>query len=174
MELILLLLGKKASRCSIAVNFLPTSPPEFRSKAVKPIWMILEQENTDPYYENAIEKYFKRPNGHEFDIITYPEYFRKYKIISNQYEIYNIITTSWGSLKEIKKHPFFFITGSAGIVIKICDQENVEVAFPLTDGIKTFTVQKDTVYFTFNDRHVLEEYERLQEIYNKNITSFFT
>jgi hypothetical protein len=33
---------------------------------------------------------------------------------------------------------------SIGIIfINICDQENVEVAFPLTDGIKTFTVQKD-------------------------------
>src|SRR5436305_5340537 len=217
--------------------------------------MILEQEDTDPYYEDAISKYFERPNGYEFDIITYPEYFSKYKIISSvsgnqtywrdkknrivikrkkeilvrfqyltiknaepffyqkllsnrparsedelkinyttyqsafqyfylreyaiatqdiinatrlshssysrnyrnlidnllisvqqdikeiigkqlcnlipkpiiitdnevlntpqdQYEVYNIITSSWGSLKETKKYPFFFITGSAGI-----------------------------------------------------------
>ncbi|GBB98754.1 hypothetical protein RclHR1_33040003 [Rhizophagus clarus] len=39
---------------------------------------------------------------------------------------------------------------SVGIVIKICNQESVEVAFPLTDGIKTFTIQKDTVFFIFN------------------------
>ena len=45
--------------------------------------MILEQEDTDPYYEDAISKYFERPNGYEFDIITYPEYFSKYKIISS-------------------------------------------------------------------------------------------
>ena len=32
----------------------------------------------------------------------------------DQYEVYNIITSSWGSLKETKKYPFFFITGSAG------------------------------------------------------------
>jgi hypothetical protein len=42
MELILLLMGKKFSRCSIAVDFLPTSPPGFQLKAVKPAWMILE------------------------------------------------------------------------------------------------------------------------------------
>ena len=133
--------------------------------------------------------------------------------------------------------------GSIGVVIKICNQENVEVAFPLTDGIKTFTIQRDTVFFTYNgmpakrtqfplqnafaltvhktqsitlphstlsldesifacrqayiamsrsplwdkldiksfninsiktDKHILKEYERLQEIYNKNIQSFFT
>ncbi|GES98086.1 DNA helicase Pif1, ATP-dependent [Rhizophagus clarus] len=82
MELMLLLMGKKVSRCTIAVDFLPTSPPGFRLKAVKPAWMIIEQEDTDPYYENAIEKYFERPDGYEFDILTYPEYFRKYKIAS--------------------------------------------------------------------------------------------
>jgi polynucleotide 5'-kinase involved in rRNA processing len=32
----------------------------------------------------------------------------------DQYEVYNIITTCWGSLKEMKKYPLFFITGSAG------------------------------------------------------------
>src|SRR4051812_11743052 len=137
------------------------------------------------------------------------------------------------------KHGLY--NGSIGVIMKICDQENVEVAFPLTDGIKTFTIQKDTVFFTFNgmpakrtqfplqnafaltvhktqsvtlphstisldesifacgqayvamsrspswdklditsfnissiktDRRVLREYERLQEIYNKNIRSF--
>ena len=45
--------------------------------------MILEHEDTDPYYENAINKYFERPNGYEFDNITYPKYFSKYKIISS-------------------------------------------------------------------------------------------
>ena len=44
--------------------------------------MLLEQEDTDPYYENAIEKYFERPDGDEFDNLTYPKYYCKYKIIS--------------------------------------------------------------------------------------------
>ncbi|GBB89415.1 hypothetical protein RclHR1_01610006 [Rhizophagus clarus] len=46
------------------------------------------------------------------------------------------------------KHGLY--NGSIGIVMKICNQESIEVAFPLTDGIKTFTIQKDTVFFTFN------------------------
>ncbi|GET04747.1 P-loop NTPase superfamily protein [Rhizophagus clarus] len=96
------------------------------------------------------------------------------------------------------KHGLY--NGSIGIVMKICNQESIEVAFPLTDGIKTFTIQKDTVFFTFNayvamsrspswdklditsfninsiktDKRVLEEYNRLQEIYNNNISKFFT
>ena len=139
------------------------------------------------------------------------------------------------------KHGLY--NGSIGVVMKICNQESVEVAFPLTDGIKTFTIQKDTVFFTFNgmpakriqfplqdafaltvhktqsitlphstisldesifacgqayvamsrspswdklditsfdinsiktDKHILEEYDRLYEIYNKNIKSFLS
>ncbi len=136
------------------------------------------------------------------------------------------------------KHGLY--NGSIGIVMKIDDQESIEVAFPLTNGIKTFTIQKDTAFFTYNgmpakriqfplqnafaltvhktqgltlphstltldesifangqayvamsrspswdnlditsfdinsiktDRRVLKEYERLQEIYDKNIGS---
>src|SRR5581483_3399060 len=139
------------------------------------------------------------------------------------------------------KHGLY--NSSIGVVMKICNQESVEVAFPLTDGIKTFVIQKDTVFFTFNgmpakrtqfllknafaltvhktqsiilphstisldesifaygqayiamsrssswdklditsfdissiktDKCVLEEYDRLQEIYNKNIKSFLS
>jgi len=40
--------------------------------------------------------------------------------------------------------------GSIGVIIKIHDQESVEVAFPLESGIKTFTIQKDTAFFTYN------------------------
>ena len=138
------------------------------------------------------------------------------------------------------KHGLY--NGSIGVIMKICDQESVEVAFPLADGIKTFAIQKDTAFFTFNgmpakrtqfplqnafaltvhktqsitlphstlsldesifacgqayvamsrspswdklditsfnissiktDKRVLKEYERLQNIYNKNIQSFF-
>src|SRR4051812_18841778 len=138
------------------------------------------------------------------------------------------------------KHGLY--NGSIGIIMKICNQETVEVAFPLANGIKTFAIQKDTAFFTFNgmpakriqfplqnafaltvhktqgitlphstlsldesifacgqayvamsrspswdklditsfsinsiktDRHVLKEYERLQNIYNKRFESFF-
>jgi len=83
LELMLLLLEKKVSRCSIAVDFLPSSPPGYRTRAIKPIWMLNEQNNIDPYYEDAIDKYFERPNNPEFNDITYPEYYRKYKITLN-------------------------------------------------------------------------------------------
>jgi ATP-dependent exoDNAse (exonuclease V) alpha subunit len=137
------------------------------------------------------------------------------------------------------KHGLY--NGSIGIITKIFNQENVEVAFPLNDGIKIFHVKKDTVFFTLNgmpakrtqfplqnafaltvhktqsltiphvtlsldesifapgqayvamsrapsweklqitsfninaiksDQHVLKEYERLQNKYNKNIANF--
>jgi hypothetical protein len=45
--------------------------------------MLNEQNNIDPYYEDAIDKYFERPNNPEFNDITYPEYYRKYKITLN-------------------------------------------------------------------------------------------
>src|SRR5436190_13682018 len=46
------------------------------------------------------------------------------------------------------KHGLY--NGSVGIVMKICDQETIEVAFPLATGIKTFAIQKDTAFFTYN------------------------
>ena len=46
------------------------------------------------------------------------------------------------------KHGLY--NGSIGIVTKIFDQESVEVAFPLNDGIKIFHVKKDTIFFTLN------------------------
>ena len=38
-----------------------------------------------------------------------------------------------------------------GLVMKICNQESVKVAFSLIDGIKTFAIQNDTVFFIFNN-----------------------
>ncbi|GET04749.1 putative replicase/helicase/endonuclease [Rhizophagus clarus] len=101
-ELMLLLMGKKVSRCTIAVDFLPTSPPRFRLKAVKSAWMIIEQEDTDPYYENAIEKYFERPDGYEFDILTYSEYFYKYINYQNCRAIFFINNYYLIKLLEVK------------------------------------------------------------------------
>lgn len=47
------------------------------------------------------------------------------------------------------KHGLY--NGSMGVVMKVHhDQESIEVAFPLINGIKTFTIQKDTAFFTYN------------------------
>lgn len=48
------------------------------------------------------------------------------------------------------KHGLY--NGSIGVVMKICNQESVEVVtFPLTHWIKTFAIQKDAVFFMFID-----------------------
>jgi hypothetical protein len=50
---------------------------------VLPAWQI-EQDNDDPYYIDAIQKYFERPRTPLFDNLTYPEYWSAYKIATTQ------------------------------------------------------------------------------------------
>ncbi|GES86521.1 DNA helicase Pif1, ATP-dependent [Rhizophagus clarus] len=88
----ILLLGYKLCRLSIAVNYLPSLPLLSRSKAIKPVYLILENEE-NPYWNDAIEKYLKRPQSDIFHNITYPKYHQQYQIsskppnISRQYWI---------------------------------------------------------------------------------------
>src|SRR6266516_749511 len=79
LEIMILLLGYKLCRSSIAVDYLPSSPPFSRSKSIKPIHLILENDE-NPYWENAIDKYLKRPENNIFDDITYPKYHQQYQI----------------------------------------------------------------------------------------------
>ncbi|EXX55721.1 Pif1p [Rhizophagus irregularis DAOM 197198w] len=81
MELMLLLLGKTVCRSSIAVEYLPTLPSSERIRSIKPIH-ILQEEDMDPYWSDAVDKYFERPLDPIFDEITYPIYHRKYRQIS--------------------------------------------------------------------------------------------
>ena len=81
MEIIVLLLGYKLCRSSIAVEYLPSAPPFFRSKSIKPIHIILENEE-NPYWDDAIDKYLKRPQNNIFDEITYSKYHQQYQISS--------------------------------------------------------------------------------------------
>ena len=81
MEIMVLLLGYKLCRSSIAVEYLPSAPPFFRSKSIKPIHIILENEE-NPYWDDAIDKYLKRPQNNIFDEITYPKYHQQYQISS--------------------------------------------------------------------------------------------
>ncbi|CAG8468433.1 386_t:CDS:2 [Racocetra fulgida] len=57
MELIILLLGYKICCSSIAVQYLPSSPPNMRAKSIKPIY-LLENNESNPYWNDAINKYF--------------------------------------------------------------------------------------------------------------------
>jgi hypothetical protein len=81
LEVMVLLLGYKLCRSSIAVEYLPSAPPFSRSKSIKPVHMILD-DNENPYWDDAIDKYLKRPRNVIFNEITYPKYHQQYQICS--------------------------------------------------------------------------------------------
>jgi hypothetical protein len=84
MELMILLLGYSICQSSIAVEFLPSIPPEIRTKSIKPPYLLQEEEQLSPYWDNAIDKYFDRLSDNEFDNMTYPYYHHNYVIQKNQ------------------------------------------------------------------------------------------
>ncbi|GBC19376.2 PIF1-like helicase domain-containing protein [Rhizophagus irregularis DAOM 181602=DAOM 197198] len=79
MELMFLILGETICNSSCAVTYLTTDPPTSRQKAIRPIYLI--DENDDPYWKNHIEKYFDRPEEEEFSNLTYPQYFQNYEVV---------------------------------------------------------------------------------------------
>ncbi|GBC38079.1 PIF1-like helicase domain-containing protein [Rhizophagus irregularis DAOM 181602=DAOM 197198] len=84
MELMILLLGYSICRSSIAVEFLPSIPPEIRTKSIKPLYLLQQEEQLSPYWDDAIDKYFDRPSDNEFDSMTYPFYHCNYTIQKSQ------------------------------------------------------------------------------------------
>ena len=80
MELMILLLGYSICRSSIAVEFLPSIPSEVRNKAVKPPYLLQQEEQLSPYWDDAIDKYFDRPSDNIFHDMIYPIYHCKYVI----------------------------------------------------------------------------------------------
>src|SRR3989442_9958770 len=84
MELMILLLGYSICRSSIAVEFLPSIPSEVRNKSVKPPYLLQQEEQLSPYWDDAIDKYFDRPSDDIFNNMIYPLYHRKYVIQKNQ------------------------------------------------------------------------------------------
>jgi PIF1-like helicase/helitron helicase-like protein len=84
MELMILLLGYTICRSSIAVEFLPSIPPEIRNKSVKPPYLLQQEEQLSPYWDDAIDKYFDRPTEEEFDNMIYPFYHRNFTIQTKQ------------------------------------------------------------------------------------------
>ena len=79
MECMFLLLGETICNSSVQVKYLPTEPPTTRSRAIRPISTISEDDD-DPYWKDLIEKYFARPHTEQFDGITYPDYFKNYTL----------------------------------------------------------------------------------------------
>jgi hypothetical protein len=53
--------------------FLPTAVPSMRNSTVRPLYQVV-QDLDNPYYLDALEKYFARPNAYE-DLI-YFKYFQ--------------------------------------------------------------------------------------------------
>lgn len=84
MELMILLLGYSICRSSIAVEFLPSIPSEVRNKSVKPPYLLQQEEQLSPYWDDAIDKYFDRPTENIFDDMIYPIYHRNYIIQKNR------------------------------------------------------------------------------------------
>ncbi|CAG8639996.1 11005_t:CDS:2, partial [Paraglomus brasilianum] len=81
---------EEISTGSIAVSIMKKQqagekidPPSLRFKAILPIQALLQNPGS-PYYPDALEKYFQRPRGQEFDNIFYEEYYQKYNICVHQ------------------------------------------------------------------------------------------
>jgi hypothetical protein len=77
MEMMVLATGKEIFRSTCGTLYLPTSIPEMRNYTVRPPAYI-EENPDDPYYPDAIEKYFARPGACEN--LTYFQYFRCYQV----------------------------------------------------------------------------------------------
>ena len=77
MEVMVLVTGKEIFRSTRGTFYLPTSIPEMRNYTVRPPAYI-EENPDDPYYPDAIEKYFGRPRIYEN--YTYFKYFRYYQV----------------------------------------------------------------------------------------------
>ncbi|CAB4467527.1 unnamed protein product [Rhizophagus irregularis] len=55
---------------SVPVEYLSSAPLFFRSKSIKPVYMILLDDCENPYWDDAIDKYLKRPQDIVFNEIT--------------------------------------------------------------------------------------------------------
>ena len=45
--------------------------------------MLESEHEVDPYFPDALEKYFHRPSGEQFESCTYFEYFAQYNIVKS-------------------------------------------------------------------------------------------
>ncbi|RIA82233.1 hypothetical protein C1645_835698 [Glomus cerebriforme] len=54
-----------------------------RNKSVKPPYLLQQEEQLSPYWDDAIDKYFNKPTEDIFDNMIYPIYHRKYTIQKN-------------------------------------------------------------------------------------------
>jgi len=89
------------------------------------------------------------------NLIPNPIFISNNEVLYTQYEVYNIITTSWGSLKETKKHPYFFITSLAGTgktylakqIIDYLKSNNKKFLLMAPTGVAAQNVGSETIHF---------------------------
>jgi hypothetical protein len=79
MECMVLLLSFRIFNMTSGTIYLPTALPTMRTSTVKPAY-LLEQDPDNPYYADALDKYFARPDAEGPQSCTYFEYFSKYVI----------------------------------------------------------------------------------------------
>jgi len=79
MECMVLLLSFSIFNMTSGSIYLPTALPAMRTSTVKPAY-LLEQDPDKPYYPDALEKYFARPNVEGPQSCTYFEYFSRYLV----------------------------------------------------------------------------------------------
>jgi hypothetical protein len=84
MECMVLLLSFKIFDMTSASMYLPTSVPTMRTSTVKPVY-LLEKDPENPYFANAIEKYFARPDAKELNACTYFQYYATYLVSARKH-----------------------------------------------------------------------------------------
>lgn len=77
MEVMVMALGFDIFRCSTSSVFLPTAVPSMRNSTVRPPREI-ERDPDNPYYPDALDKYFARPVCYED--LTYFKYFQQCQV----------------------------------------------------------------------------------------------
>jgi hypothetical protein len=79
MECMVLLLSFSIFNITSRSIYLPTALLAMRTSTVKPVY-LLEQDPDNPYYADALEKYFARPDVEGPRSCTYFEYFSRYLV----------------------------------------------------------------------------------------------
>ena len=81
MEIMCLLNSKLIIKLLSCVEFLINTLPELRMLTIHHVHEI-ERNLEESYYPNSVNKYFARPVGSSFENLTYPNYFRQFKVES--------------------------------------------------------------------------------------------
>src|SRR5437762_7581556 len=81
MKIMCLLNSKLIIKLSSCVEFLTNTASELRMLTIHHVHEI-ERNLEESYYPNSVDKYFARPVGSPFKNLTYPNYFRQFKVES--------------------------------------------------------------------------------------------